>query len=84
MELPPLEHPVWLEIICGQRTYPFESLALKILLRTLTRSATADPSPRNLLHCTKMLRDLFARNQSSPVIQNDLKKIIVARKLDAV
>ena len=84
MELPPLEDHVWHEIIRGRQRYEFESLAVKILLRTLARSAADDPSPDNLHNCARMLRGLFVQNSSSPSIQNDLRKICADRKLDAL
>lgn len=84
MELPPLEDHVWHEIIRGRQRYEFESLAVRILLRTLARSAAEDPSPDNLLNCARMLRRLFVQNSSSPSIQNDLRKICADRKLDAL
>ena len=84
MDLPPLEDRVWHDIIRGRQRYEFESLAVRILLRTLARSAAEDPSPDNLLNCARMLRGLFAQNSSSPSIQNDLQKIFADRKLDAL
>jgi hypothetical protein len=84
MDLPPLEHHVWLDVISGKIHYQFESLAARILLRTLARSAAEDPSPDNLLNCARMLRGLFVQNSSSPSIQNDLRKICADRKLDAL
>ena len=84
MDLPPLEHHVWHDIISGRKHYQFESLAVRILLRTLARSAAADPSPDNLLNCARMLRGLFAQNSSSPAIQSDLQKIFADRKLDVL
>jgi hypothetical protein len=84
MELPPLEDHVWHEIIRGRQRYEFESIAVRILLRTLARSVAEDPSPDNLLNCARMLRGLFVQNSSSPSIQNDLRKICADRKLDAL
>lgn len=84
MDLPPLDHPIWLDIISGNSSYQFENLAVRMLQRTLARSAAADPSPENLLNCAKMLQELFAQNISSPSIQSDLRKIFADRKLDAL
>ena len=84
MDLPPLEDRVWHDIICGRQRYEFESLAVRMLLRTLARSAAADPSPDNLLNCARMLRGLFAQNSSSPAIQSDLQIIFADRKLDVL
>ena len=84
MDLPPLEDHIWHDIICGRQRYEFESLAVRILLRTLARSAADDPSPDNLLNCARMLRGLFVQNSSSPSIQNDLRKICADRKIDAL
>jgi len=84
MELPPLENHIWNDIIDNRRRYEFESLAVKILQRNLSRAAAEDPSPENLLRCARMLRGLFAQNLSSPSIQNDLKKIFTDRTLDAI
>ena len=83
MDLPPLEHHVWHDIIIGKKHYQFESLAVRMLLRTLARSAAEDPSPDNLLNCARMLRGIFAQNLSSPSIQSDLQKIFADRKLHA-
>lgn len=84
MDLPPLEHHVWHDIINCSNNYQFESLAVRILLRTLERSAAKDPSPDNLLNCARLLRGLFIQNNTSPSIQSDLQKIFADRKLDAL
>jgi len=83
MDLPPLEHRVWHDIISGNNQYQFESFAVRILQSTLARAAAEDPSPENLQACARMLRRLFAQNLSSPSIQSDLQKICDDRKLDA-
>jgi hypothetical protein len=83
MELPPIEDHAWHDIISGKNNYLFESLAVRMLLRTLARSAAKDPSPDNLLNCARMLRGLFVQNSTSPSIQSDLQKIFADRKPDA-
>ena len=81
MDLPPLEHYVWHDIISGKNHYQFESLAVKILQSTLARAAAEDPSPENLQACARMLRGLFVQNDSSPSIQRDLEKICSQREM---
>ena len=83
MDLPPLEHHVWHDIISGKNHYQFESLAVRILQSTLTRAAAEDPSPENLQACARILRSLFAQNISSPALQRDLEKIYTQRELHA-
>lgn len=81
MDLPPLEHHVWHDIISGNNQCQFESLAVRILQSTLARAAAEDPSPENLQACVRMLRGLFAQNISSPSIQRDLEKICPPREM---
>jgi hypothetical protein len=84
MDLPPPEHHVWQEIVCGRRKYQFENLAVRILQGALARSITDDPSPENLLKCANMMRSMFVQNISSPSIRSDLQEICSDRNLDAL
>ena len=84
MDLPPVKHHVWHDISSGKKNYQFESLAVRMLLRTLARSAAKAPSPDNLLNCARMLRGLFIQNRTSPSVQSDLQKILSDRKFDAL
>ena len=81
MELPPLGHHVWHDIIRGKKQCQFESLAVRILLSTLARAAAEDPSPENLQACARVPRGLFVQNDSSPSIQRDLEKICSQREM---
>ena len=77
MNIPPANAPIWRDIITGKVKYNFEYLAAKLLLGTLSRTLDQDPSPANLDKCCETLRDLFVCNTDQPLVQNDLKTIMV-------
>ena len=83
MDLPPLENRIWHDIIRGKQKYEFESLAVRLLQSTLARAAAEDPTPENLQACARLLRRLFAQNDSSPSIRRDLEKICRGWKMHA-
>lgn len=72
MEVPPVSHPVWRDIVFGKTRYQFEFLATKFLLRYLNEQVKRDPSPRTIQKCVEDLHNIFARNADLWAVQNDL------------
>ncbi len=75
MDVPPVSHPTWSNIVAGKARYQFDFLATKFLLGYLTRQVTRDPSPRTIQRSAQELHDIFARNADLISVQRDLIKI---------
>ena len=75
MDVPPVSHPAWSNLVLGQARYQFEFLATKFLLGYLLRQAEKDPSPQTVQRCAQELHDIFARNADLSSVQRDLVQI---------
>jgi hypothetical protein len=75
MDVPPVTHPAWSNILTGQTKVQFEFLATKFLLGYLTVQVSRDPSPRTIRKHVEELHNIFARNADLRAVQNDLKRI---------
>lgn len=75
MDVPPISHPAWTNIVTGKVSYPFEFLAIKFLLGYLTLQVKKDPSPQTVQKSAQEFRDIFVRNVDLISVQRDLKKI---------
>lgn len=75
MEVPPISHPAWSDIITGRARYDYEFLATQLILRHLTYQVKSDPSPETLQRCAQDLRNIFAQNLSLSCVQRDLIQI---------
>lgn len=75
MDVPPVSHPAWRNLILGKNRYQFEFLATKFLLGYLSRQAEKDTSPQTVERCAQDLHDIFARNADLSSVQRDLAQI---------
>ncbi len=75
MDVPPVSHPAWSNLVLGKTRYPFEFLATKFLLGYLSRQAEKDPSPQMVQRCAQELHDIFVRNADLSSVQRDLARI---------
>lgn len=65
-------HPIWRELVSGQRRCNLQFMAGKILLRRLERSVCDDPSPEHAAACARELQALYAKNRNMPAARNDV------------
>src|SRR5689334_16175006 len=75
MDVPPVSHPAWKNIVSGKDIYQFEFLATKFLLGYLSLQVKRDSSPQVVHKCAQELHDIFVRNADLACVQNDLLKI---------
>lgn len=75
MEVPPISHPAWSDIVSGKARYDYEFLATKLILRHLTYQVKSDPSPETIQRCAQDLRNIFVQNLSLACVQRDLIQI---------
>lgn len=75
MDVPPVSHPAWKNIVSGKDIYQFEFLATNLLLGYLSLQVKRDRSPQIAQKCAQELHDIFARNADLICVQRDLIKI---------
>jgi hypothetical protein len=75
MDVPPVNHPAWNDIVTGKAKYQLDFLAAKILLGWLMLKIKSDPSPGMVETCRHALHNLFAQNADLPCVQHDLEQI---------
>jgi hypothetical protein len=75
MDVPPVSHPIWSNLVLGKTRHQFEFLATKFLLGYLLRQAEKDPSPQMVQRCAQELHDIFVRNADLNSVQRDLVQI---------
>ncbi len=75
MDVPEKTHKGWEDIVTGRKAYVLKSLAVKMVLGSLTLSVRGDSSPGNIAACIDQLHDVFAKNAHTPSVQEDLKTI---------
>ena len=75
MDVPPVSHPTWKNIVSGREKPQFEFLATKFLLGYLTLQVKRDSSPQFLQRCAQELHDIFVRNADLISVQRDLIKV---------
>jgi hypothetical protein len=75
MEIPPISHPAWREIVTGKTQYQFEFLGVKLLLGFLSTQIRRDSSPETIQRSIVDLHNVFARNADVHSVQNDLRRI---------
>ncbi len=76
MILPPLHHPVWEELVTGEKTVEFEFLATKIFLGRARMVLFTDKSPESMHSLTRELRGIFEENLTHPAIERDLELLL--------
>jgi len=75
MTVPARTDPVWRNILLGNVSFSFESLALKILLSRLMLEIKYDKSDRILEKTTTQLHNFFMENVPLESVKRDLAKI---------
>ncbi|MFZ5910147.1 MAG: DUF6976 family protein [Chloroflexota bacterium] len=75
MDVPPVSHPAWKEIVSGEKRRQFEFLATNLLLGYLTLQVKRNSSPEIVQKCAQELHDIFVRNADLGSVQRDLIKI---------
>jgi hypothetical protein len=80
MDVPPISHPAWSDIVSGKVKYQFDCLAVKMVLGWLTAQVKNTPSSRTIQRCAEELHNVFARNANLPSAQRDLRKIFTGEE----
>jgi hypothetical protein len=75
MDVPPVSHPAWKNIVSGKEKYQFEFLATNLLLGYLTLQVKKDASPQVVQKCAQELHDIFVRNTDLASVERDITKI---------
>ncbi len=61
LSVPPVEDPVWMQLVNGQRPLVTTSVALKMMLEQIKRSAQSDPSDATRLAGVRLLHTFFSK-----------------------
>ena len=75
MSLPSIEHPVWRQLVTGEKTCEFEFLAIQIFLGRAHMVLSMEDTPENVLSLSRELRGIFEENINHPVIVRDMTKL---------
>lgn len=75
MDVPPVSHPAWKNIVSGKERHHFEFLATNLLLGYLALQVKRNPSPDVVQKCAQELHDIFARNADLVSVERDMIKI---------
>jgi hypothetical protein len=75
MDVPPVSHPAWKNIVSGKEKHQFEFLATNLLLGYLTLQVKRNSSPEVIQKSAQELHDIFVRNADLPSVEHDLIKI---------
>ncbi len=78
--LPPVNDPIWADIITGKQVFIFQCLAIQIILMRLTLSVKYDSTPQNILKCSTELRTMIEKNSALPSAKRDIEKIFIHKK----
>src|SRR6266545_4175204 len=62
MDVPPVSHPAWKNIVSGKVRHQFEFLASNLLLGYLALQVKRASSPETVQKCAQELHDIFVRN----------------------
>lgn len=81
MDVPPVSHPAWKNIVSGKERHQFEFLASNLLLGYLALQVRRNSSPEIIQKSAQELHDIFARNADLPSVERDLIKIFGRNKL---
>ncbi|MFX0090504.1 MAG: hypothetical protein ACFFBD_01980 [Candidatus Hodarchaeota archaeon] len=81
MEIPPIDHKRWNDVVSGKLSLDFNFFPLKLLLARLNLEMLTNPGPETTERCIKEVRELFIKNQTHPKVKKDLRKIFGRRKL---
>jgi hypothetical protein len=75
MDVPPVSHPAWKNLVSGKERHQFEFLATNLLLGYLALQVKRDSSPQIVQKGAQELHDIFVRNADLTSVQRDLIKI---------
>ena len=75
MDVPPVSHPAWKNIVSGKERHQFEFLATNLLLGYLALQVKRDSSPQIVQKCAQEFHDIFVRNADLISVQRDLTKV---------
>ena len=75
MDVPPVSHPAWKDIVSGKERHQFEFLATNLLLGYLALQVKRDSSLDVVHKCAQEFHDIFVRNADLGSVQHDLIKI---------
>jgi hypothetical protein len=75
MDVPPVSHPAWKNVVSGKVRHQFEFLATNLLLGYLALQVKRDSSPEIVQKCAQELHDIFVRNADLTSVQGDLMKV---------
>ena len=75
MDVPPVSHPAWKNLVSGKERHQFEFLATNLLLGYLALQVKRDSSSQIVQKCAQELHDIFVRNADLISVQRDLIKV---------
>jgi|KBSSwiStaDraftv2_1062776.scaffolds.fasta_scaffold211421_2 hypothetical protein len=75
MDVPPVSHPAWKNIVSGKERHQFDFLATNLLLGYLALQVKRDSSPEIIQKGAQDLHDIFVRNADLVSVQRDLLKV---------
>ena len=75
MDVPPISHPAWKNIVSGKNRYQFKFLGTQFLMRYLSLRVEKDSSSETIQSSAQELHDIFVRNADLPSVQRDLFQI---------
>jgi hypothetical protein len=75
--IPPVDDPLWREIVLGRSQHRFRKFSANFLIGRIVLSTRIDPSPENITLRIKEIHDFFAQNEKST--QVDLQQIVGLR-----
>jgi len=75
MDVPPVSHPAWKNVVSGKERHQFEFLATNLLLGYLSLQVRRNSSPEIVQKCAQELHDIFARNADLVSVERDMIKI---------
>lgn len=83
MILPPLHHPIWQELVTGEKSITFEFLAIKIFLGRAQMVLFSDHTPETMRSLTKELRRIFENNLTHPAIERDIARLLHRERISS-
>ena len=75
MAVPSRSHPIWGQLVSGQKHLEFNSLAVKVALGRVRLDITR--KSMSVAQAVAQLHDVFSSNETLPSVQKDLLKLAV-------
>jgi len=75
MDVPPIHHRIWTDMVTGKTEITFECFALRAVLGRILAVASTS-SPERIARHAAELREMFLRNAHLPSLQRDLAKVL--------